>query len=100
MNYQNRLEIRISLSDFKDKFILKGGMLITALVGIDMRSTIDTDATIKSYPVTKEVIEDAFNIILSVSIDDGVKMVYKGIEKIRAEDEYSGFRVFLEAVNI
>jgi predicted nucleotidyltransferase component of viral defense system len=97
-NYMlERLLERISLSDFRDKFILKGGMLIAALVGIDMRSTIDMDATIKSYPVTKESIEDAFDNILSVPINDGVSMEFKGVEEIRAEDEYSGFRVSLEA---
>ena len=81
-NYMlERLLERISLSDFGDKFILKGGMLIAALVGIDMRSTIDMDATIKSYPVTKESIEDAFDNILSVPIDDGVSMEFKGWKK-------------------
>lgn len=97
-NYMlERLLERISLSEFKDKFILKGGMLVAALVGVDMRSTVDMDATIKAYPVTKESIESAFKNILSVSIDDGVDMIFKGIEEIRAEDEYNGFRVSLEA---
>ena len=63
-NYMlERLLERISLSEFKDKFILKGGMLVAALVGVDMRSTVDMDATIKAYPVTKESIVDAFNNI-------------------------------------
>lgn len=97
-NYMlERLLERISLSDFRDKFILKGGMLIAALVGIDMRSTVDMDATIKSYPVTEKSIIDAFDHILSVPIEDGVRMEFKGIEEIRAEDEYDGFRVSLEA---
>ncbi len=53
-NYMlERLLERISLSELKDNFILKGGMLIAALVGIDMRSTIDMDATIKSYVFCK-----------------------------------------------
>ena len=97
-NYMlERLLERISLSEFKDKFILKGGMLVAALVGGDMRSTVDMDATIKAYPVTKESIVDAFNNILSVPIEDGVDIEFKGIEEIRAEDEYNGFRVSLEA---
>lgn len=97
-NYMlERLLERISLSDFRDIFILKGGMLIAALVGIDMRSTVDMDATIKSYPVTEKSIIDAFDHILSVPIEDGVRMEFKGIEEIRAEDEYDGFRVSLEA---
>lgn len=73
-------------------------MLVAALVGVDMRSTIDMDATIKSYPVTKESIESAFKSILSVQIDDGVKMQIKSIEEIRADDEYEGFRVSLDAI--
>lgn len=72
-NYMlERLLERISISEFKDKFILKGGMLIAALVGVDMRSTIDMDATIKSYPVTEKSIREAFDIILSVPLNDGV----------------------------
>ena len=98
-NYMlERLLERISLSDFKDKFILKGGMLVAALVGVDMRSTIDMDATIKSYPVTPGTIKNAFDSILSVSIDDAVDMKLIKIEDIRAEDDYDGFRVSLEAV--
>ncbi|HZX21759.1 MAG TPA: nucleotidyl transferase AbiEii/AbiGii toxin family protein [Clostridia bacterium] len=97
-NYMlERLLERISLSDFKDKFILKGGMLIAALVGIDMRSTIDMDATIKSYPVTKKSIKDAFDNMLSVPINDGVNIEFRDTEEIRVGDEYSGFRVSLEA---
>ncbi len=88
---------RIALSEFKDKFILKGGMLIAALVGVDMRSTIDMDATIKSYTVTMESIKSIFDTILSVPINDGVFMALKKVETIRDEDEYNGFRVSLEA---
>lgn len=98
-NYMlERLLERISISEFKDKFILKGGMLIAALVGVDMRSTIDMDATIKSYPVTEKSIREAFDIILSVPLNDGVQIKYIKIEEIRAEDEYNGFRVSLEAL--
>lgn len=97
-NYMlERLLERIAISEFKDKFILKGGMLVAAIVGVDMRSTIDMDATIKSYPVTTESIKSAFDVILSVPIDDGVKIELKKIENIRNEDDYNGFRVSLEA---
>lgn len=98
-NYMlERLLERISISEFKDKFILKGGMLVAAIVGVDMRSTIDMDATIKSYPVSMESIESAFDAILSVPIDDAVNIELKKIEKIRDEDDYNGFRVSLEAL--
>ena len=57
-NYMmERLLERVSLSEFKDKFILKGGMLVAALVGVDMRSTIDMDATIKRLRRLKKGIQ-------------------------------------------
>ncbi|RJR28197.1 hypothetical protein C4561_00365 [candidate division WWE3 bacterium] len=66
-NYMlERLLERISLSRFRDNFVLKGGMLIAAVVGIDIRSTIDMDATIKNYPLSLETIQDIFDSILSV----------------------------------
>jgi len=98
-NYMlERLLERISLSEFKDKFILKGGMLIAALVGVEMRSTVDMDATIKSYPVSLETVENLLDSILSIPIDDGVDIKLIKIGEIRAEDEYAGFRVSLEAL--
>ncbi len=58
--------------NYKDKFILKGGMLIAALVGVDMRSTINMDATIKSYTVTEESIKEAFEIFHGADLDQEV----------------------------
>lgn len=98
-NYMlERLLERISSSEYKDNFILKGGMLVAALVGVDMRSTIDMDATIKSFPVNQESIEAVFKMILAVPLDDGVEMKLKRIEEIRDEDQYNGYRVSIEAV--
>jgi predicted nucleotidyltransferase component of viral defense system len=98
-NYMlERLLERISLSEFKNKFILKGGMLVAAIVGVDMRATVDMDATIKSYPVTLDSIQDILDSILSVPIDDGVDMKLINIKEIRAEDEYAGFRLSMEAL--
>lgn len=98
-NYMlERLLERVSLSEFRDKFILKGGMLIAAIVGVDLRSTIDMDVTIKSYPVTFDTIQNVLDSILSVQIDDGVDIKLINIKEIRAEDEYSGFRVSMDAL--
>ena len=92
-----RLLERISLSDYKDNFILKGGMLVAALVGVDIRSTIDMDATIKNYPVSLETIEKAFSSIISIPIDDGITIIIKKICEIRDDDDYSGFRISLDS---
>ena len=65
---------RLSLSEFKEKFILKGGMLIAAIVGIDFRSTMDLDATVRGLPLTEESIHKTMDAICSFPIEDDVKL--------------------------
>lgn len=88
---------RLSQSKYQDKFILKGGMLIAALVGIDNRSTMDMDATIKNYPINVEALTKAINDICSVVIDDDVSFSFSGIDAIRDDDAYGGYRVSITA---
>lgn len=88
---------RLSQSKYQDKFILKGGMLIAALVGIDNRSTMDMDATIKNYPINVEALTKAINDICSVVIDDDVSFSFSGIDAIRDDDAYGGYRVSIMA---
>ena len=64
---------RISLSSYRDKFILKGGMLVAAMVGLDARSTMDLDATVKGANVSVEDVENIISSILSVPMEDGVE---------------------------
>lgn len=97
-NYMlERLLERISVSAYKYKFILKGGMLITAIVGIDMRNTLDMDATIKGFDLEKDNLENILNEIFNIELDDGVKFEFINIKEIRQEDEYGGYRVSLNA---
>ena len=72
---------RISLSEYRDKFILKGGMLVAAMVGLDARSTMDLDATVKGAAVGIEEVEDMIAAIISVPIDDGVDFRVKRISE-------------------
>jgi len=88
---------RVSISDYKDNFILKGGMLITALVGIDARTTMDMDATIKGQTLSESEINTIIESILHIVIDDGISFVLKSIKEIRAGADYPGFRVSIEA---
>ena len=88
---------RISLSEYRDKFILKGGMLVAAMVGLDARSTMDLDATVKGTNVNVEDIENLISAIVSVPIDDGVKLQLKSISEIMDEAEYPGIRVNMTA---
>ena len=98
-NYMmERLLERISLSEYKYSFVLKGGMLIAALVGLDARSTLDMDATIRGFAVSKETVQVMFEKILAVPIDDGINMQIRNIEDIRDDAEYSGLRLSLGTV--
>ncbi|MEG1426865.1 MAG: nucleotidyl transferase AbiEii/AbiGii toxin family protein, partial [Oscillospiraceae bacterium] len=87
---------RISLSEYKDKFILKGGMLVAAMVGLDARSTMDLDATVKGANVTVGDVENIIAAIVTVPLDDGVSFRLKKISEIMDEAEYPGVRVGLE----
>ncbi len=84
---------RISLSDYKDRFILKGGMLVGAMVGLDARSTMDLDATVKGANVSVEDVGNIISSILSVPMEDGVEFQVKQISEIMDEAEYPGVRV-------
>lgn len=97
-NYMlERLLERISVSNYKYKFVLKGGMLITAIVGIDMRNTLDMDATIKGFDLEENNLENILDEIFKIDLDDGVTFEFRSIKEIRQEDEYGGYRVSLDA---
>ena len=83
---------RISLSEYKNQFILKGGMLVAAMVGLDARATMDLDATIKGTNVSVEDVE----MIISIPLDDGVAFRIKQISEIMEEADYPGVRVSME----
>ena len=88
---------RISLSNYKDKFIIKGGLLLSSIFGVNLRSTMDLDTTIKGFPLTKENLEKVINEIISIDINDNIKLTLENVKDIRIEDEYSGFNVNLNA---
>lgn len=83
---------RISVSDYQDNFILKGGILLSAIMGIENRSTRDIDTTIKGINVDQKYMINVLNEILSIDLKDGVKFDIVNIKDIREEDEYSGNR--------
>ena len=87
---------RISLSEYRDKFILKGGMLVAAMVGIDARSTMDMDATVKGTTVGIEEVKTMIDSMVSIPLDDGVTFRVKRVSEIMDEAEYAGIRVSME----
>lgn len=88
---------RVSISEYRDKFVLKGGMLVAALVGVDFRATMDLDATIKGVDVHLEAVKYIIANIVSVPLDDGVVFRIKQVSEIMDEAEYPGVRVSMEA---
>lgn len=88
---------RISLSEYRDQFILKGGMLVAALVGLDARATMDLDAAIKGTNVSLTDVETIISRVISIPIDDGVSFRIKRISEIMEEADYPGIRVSLES---
>jgi len=89
---------RLSASEYKEKFVLKGGMLVATIVGIDNRATIDLDTTLKNLPLTPETIEKALDEIFDIDLNDDVKFKFKSISPIREDDIYGGYRVALYAI--
>lgn len=88
---------RISKSRYKDKFIIKGGFLLSSIFGVNLRSTMDLDTTIKGLPLDRETITKVINDIISMEIDDNIKLEIENIKDIREEELYSGFNVNLKA---
>lgn len=87
---------RISVSEYKDKFIIKGGLLLSSIFGVNLRSTMDLDTTIKGLPLNMQTIENVINKIISIDLADNIKLKIENIKDIRLENEYSGFNVNLK----
>lgn len=88
---------RVSVSPYLYNFIIKGGFLISAIIGLDSRTTMDLDATLKHFPVTKEKIEKMIREIIAINLSDDISFTLRDIYEIRENDEYSGYRVALTA---
>jgi len=88
---------RISMSKYNGNFILKGGILVSAFVGIRLRATIDIDATIKAIPIALDDLRNTIEEILSVRIDDGVEFAIIKYSRIMEGHDYPGFRFIIES---
>ena len=88
---------RIALSPYRNNFILKGGMLVAAVVGLDTRATMDIDTTVKSLNLSKENAVKIVQDIIEVDIPDGVQFRITKVTDIMEEHDYPGIRFMLEA---
>ena len=85
--------MRLEKSQYRNNIILKGGVLLSSIIGEDLRTTKDIDATLKSLPLNIDVIRNIFEEILFIDIEDNVNFEIVNIKDIRLEDEYGGYKI-------
>lgn len=88
---------RVSLSEYRNNFILKGGMLVASIVGVDMRATIDIDTTVKALPLNEQDTRRIIEEICNVEIEDGVSFHITSVKEIMEDFDYPGIRMMIEA---
>ena len=93
-----RILERLSVSKYKDNFILKGGLLISSIIGIAERTTMDMDTTVRGIPMEEENIKKIIQEIIKIDVEDGIVFEFVKMEPIRDDDAYNNFRVHLRAV--
>ena len=98
MFFFERFLERLSHSKYKFNFVIKGGLLISSMIGIDNRTTMDMDTTVKGIPLKEDVIKNIILEILGIEVGDGIQFEVTDITHIREEDEYENFRVHLTAI--
>ena len=97
MYFFERFLARLEKSKYRVNFIIKGGFLISSIIGIQNRTTMDIDTTIKGLPVKEEIIKEIVLEILNIEVNDGIKFVLGKIENIREISEYENYRLHLTA---
>lgn len=93
-----RIIERLSVSSYKDSFILKGGLLISAILGVAERTTMDMDTTVKGLSMDEQNIRKAVSQILAQPVDDGIEFQLLDLTPIREDDEYENFRASIQAI--
>ncbi len=89
---------RVSLSDYKNNFIIKGGVLITSMVGISLRSTMDIDTSIKNCDLNMDNAKEIITEICNINLHDGITFNIKDISNIMSVMQYPGIRFSIDAV--
>lgn len=98
LHMMERFLERVSISKYKDNIIMKGGMLVTAMVGVSLRSTMDIDTSIKNQNLSAEDARRIIDEIKNIDLGDGVTFEVKGVSNIMDEMEYPGVRFAMNAV--
>lgn len=92
-----RILERLANSKYRNNFILKGGLLISSIIGISERTTMDMDTTVRGIQMEEDEIVNAVKEIIAVDVSDGIEFKYESIAPIREDDAYNNFRIHLRA---
>ena len=93
--FMERFLERVSLSKYRDQFVLKGGMLVSSLIGINLRTTMDIDTTVKALPLSKEELEKIITEICEIPLEDNISFQIVDMETIMDEFDYPGIRIHI-----
>ena len=93
--FMERFLERVSMSEYRDQFILKGGMLVSSLLGINVRATMDIDTTVKALPLTEQDISRIVSEICAIEIEDRVSFQITNVETIMEDFDYPGIRLHM-----
>lgn len=96
--FMERFLERVSLSKYKDQFVLKGGMLVSSLIGINLRSTMDIDTTVRALPLTKDELGKIVMEICEIPLEDNISFRIVDMETIMDEFDYPGICIHMEAL--
>ena len=97
IHMMERLLERISVSNYRNNFLIKGGLLVTALVGVSLRSTMDIDTSLKNFNLSENDAKRIITEIKDIDIGDGVTFEIKDSSSIMDEMEYPGIRITMNA---
>lgn len=89
------LLLRLAASPYSDRFVLKGGLLISSMIGLAQRTTMDMDATVVGMSMDRESVERAVTEVCSTAVGDGMEYAFERVEPIREDDEYANWRVHI-----
>lgn len=96
--FMERFLERISVSSFQDNFILKGGLLVTSLVGLDLRATMDIDSTVKGMPLNENETVEIIQSIIKEPLSDQVNFILSRSSTIKRELDYPGLRFSIQGI--
>lgn len=90
--------MRLERTRYRERFVIKGGLLLSSMMGVAQRTTMDLDVTVRALPLDGETISAVMQEICSIDLGDGIAFAFERVEAIREDDDYGGLRAHLTAI--